>query len=122
MSYHSILRNSRAVPPYPVLYNFHKFNAQCSFQEGEEGAKGRKGEGGGSQGRGRGFPIIIFSRPNVPLAFSSNQLFLFVVLEKKKDLFPICNHPTKGMTGKSTEKIPLFPRLKVWQFSSTCSE
>ena len=47
MSYHSILRNSRAVPPYPVLYNFHKFNAQCSFQEGEEGAKGRKGEGGG---------------------------------------------------------------------------
>ena len=55
MSYHSILRNSRAVPPYPVLYNFHKFNAQCSFQEGEEGAKGRKGEGGGAKGEVGGF-------------------------------------------------------------------
>ena len=55
MSYHSILRNSRAVPLYPVLYNFHKFNAQCSFQEGEEGAKGRKGEGGGAEGEGGGF-------------------------------------------------------------------
>ena len=86
MSYHSILRNSRAVPPYPVLYNFHKFNVQCSFQEGEEGAKGREGEGGG-RGRGRGFPIIIFSRPNLLLAFSSDQLFLFVVLEKKRICF-----------------------------------
>lgn len=86
MSYHSILRNSRAVPPYPVLYNFHKFNVQCSFQEGEEGAKGRKGEGG-AEVRGRGFPIIIFSRPNLLLAFSSNQLFLFVVLEKKRICF-----------------------------------
>lgn len=55
MSYHSILRNSRAVPPYPVLYNFHKFNAQCSFQEGEDGAKGRKGERGGAKGEGGGF-------------------------------------------------------------------
>lgn len=55
MSYHSILRNSRAVPLYPVLYNFHKFNAQCSFQEGEEGAKGRKREGGGGKGEGGGF-------------------------------------------------------------------
>ena len=59
MSYHSILRNSRAVPPYPVLYNFHKFNAECSFQEGEEGAKGKKGEGGrgggGAKGEGGGF-------------------------------------------------------------------
>lgn len=86
MSYHSILRNSRAVPPYSVLYNFHKFNVQCSFQEGEEGAKGREGEGGG-RGRGRGFPIIIFSRPNLLLAFSSDQLFLFVVLEKKRICF-----------------------------------
>ena len=78
------------------------------------GGEREEGGGGGGEGEGEGFLLL--------LAFSSNQLFLFVVLEKKKDLFPICNHPTRGMTGKSTEKIPLFPRLKVWQFSSTCSE
>lgn len=121
MSYHSILRNSRAVPPYPVLYNFHKFNVQCSFQEGEEGAKGRKGEGGG-RGSREGVSYYHILSPKPPLSFQQQSIISLCRLGEKKDLFPICNHPTKGMTGKSTEKIPLFPRLKVWQFSSTCSE
>ena len=123
MSYHSILRNSRAVPPYPVLYNFHKFNAQCSFQEREEGAKGRKGEKGGGGPRAReGVSYYHILSPKPPLSFQQQSIISLCRLGEKKDLFPICNHPTKGMTGKSTEKIPLFPRLKVWQFSSTCSE
>lgn len=121
MSYHSILRNSRAVPLYPVLYNFHKFNVQCSFQEGEEGAKGREGEGGGARAReGVSYYHILLPKP--PLSFQQQSIISLCRLGEKKDMFPICNHPTKGMTGKSTEKIPLFPRLKVWQFSSTCSE
>ena len=121
MSYLSILRNSRAVPPYSVLYNFHKFNVQCSFQEGEEGAKGREGEGGGARAR-EGVSYYHILSPKPPLSFQQRSIISLCRLGEKKDLFPICNHPTKGMTGKSTEKIPLFPRLKVWQFSSTCSE
>ena len=112
MSYHSILRNSRAVPPYPVLYNFHKFNVQCSFQGGEEGAKGREGEGGGARAR-EGFSYNHILSPKPPLSFQQQSIISLCRLGEKKDLFPICNHLTKGMTGKSTEKIPLFLRLKV---------
>ena len=124
-------RECHTIPYYVTHVQFHpilcyiisiSLMRNVRSRKAKRGRKGGRGRGGGAQGRGRGFPIIIFSRPNLLLAFSSNQLFLFVVLEKKKDLFPICNHPTRGMTGKSTEKIPLFPRLKVWQFSSTCSE
>ena len=123
-------RECHTIPYYVTHVQFHPILCYIIFislmcnvrsRKAKRGRKGGRGRGGG-QGRGRGFPIIIFFRPNLLLAFSSNQLFLFVVLEKKKDLFPICNHPTRGMTGKSTEKIPLFLRLKVWQFSSTCSE
>lgn len=123
-------RECHTIPYYVTHVQFHPILCYIIFislmcnvrsRKAKRGRKGGRGRGGG-QGRGRGFPIIIFFRPNLLLAFSSNQLFLFVVLEEKKDLFPICNHPTKVMTGKSTEKIPLFPRLRVWQFSSTCSE
>lgn len=123
-------RECHTIPYYVTHVQFHPIPCYIIFiilmrnvrsRKAKKGRKGGRGRGGGAEGE-RGFPIIIFSRPNLLLAFSSNQLFFFVVLEKKKDLFPICNHPTKEMTGKSTEKIPLFPRLKVWQFSSTCSE
>ena len=85
--------------------------------EREEG-----GEGGGGPRAREGVSYYHILSPKPPLSFQQQSIISLCRLGEKKDLFPICNHPTKGMTGKSTEKIPLFPRLKVWQFSSTCSE
>ena len=84
MSYHSILRNSRAVPPYPVLYNFHKFNAQCSFQEGEEGAKGRKGERGGGPRAREGVSYYHILSPKPPLSFQQQSIIFLCRLGEKK--------------------------------------
>ena len=84
---------------------------------------GEREEGGGGGLRAReGVSYYHILSPKPPLSFQQQSIISLCRLGEKKDLFPICNHPTKGMTGKSTEKIPLFPRPKVWQFSSTCSE
>ena len=108
MSYHSILRNSRAVPPYPVLYNFHKFNVQCSFQEGEEGAKGRKGEGGGPRAREGVSYYHIFS-PKPPLSFQQQSIISLCRLGGKKGSVSNLQSSHQGNDGKIYRENSTFP-------------
>ena len=108
MSYHSILRNSRAVPPYPVLYNFHKFNVQCSFQEGEEGAKGRKGEGGGPRAREGVSYYHIFS-PKPPLSFQQQSIISLCRLGEKKGSVSNLQSSHQGNDGKIYRENSTFP-------------
>ena len=110
MSYHSILRNSRAVPPYPVLYNFHKFNAQCSFQEGEEGAKGRKGEGGGGEPRAReGVSYYHILSPKPPLSFQQQSIISLCRLGEKKGSVSNLRSSHQGNEGKIYRENSTFP-------------
>ena len=108
MSYHSILRNSRAVPPYPVLYNFHKFNAQCSFQEGEEGAKGRKGEGGGPRAR-EGVSYYHILSPKPPLSFQQQSIISLCRLGEKKGSVSNLQSSHQGNDGKIYRENSTFP-------------
>lgn len=108
MSYHSILRNSRAVPPYPVLYNFHKFNAQCSFQEGEEGAKGRKGEGGGPRAR-EGVSYYHILSPKPPLSFQQQSIISLCRLGEKKGSVSNLQLSHQGNDGKIYRENSTFP-------------
>lgn len=108
MSYHSILRNSRAVPPYPVLYNFHKFNAQCSFQEGEEGAKGRKREGGGPRAR-EGVSYYHILSPKPPLSFQQQSIISLCRLGGKKGSVSNLQSSHQGNEGKIYRENSTFP-------------
>ena len=108
MSYHSILRNSRAVPPYPVLYNFHKFNVQCSFQEGEEGAKGRKGEGGGLRAR-EGVSYYHILSPKPPLSFQQQSIISLCRLGGKKGSVSNLQSSHQGNEGKIYRENSTFP-------------
>ena len=108
MSYHSILRNSRAVPPYPVLYNFHKFNAECSFQEGEEGAKGRKGEGGGPRAR-EGVSYYHILSPKPPLSFQQQSIISLCRLGEKKGSVSNLQSSHQGNDGKIYRENSTFP-------------
>ena len=109
MSYHSILRNSRAVPPYPVLYNFHKFNAQCSFQEGEEGAKGRKGEGGGEPRAREGVSYYHILSPKRPLSFQQQSIISLCRLGEKKGSVSNLQSSHQGNDGKIYRENSTFP-------------
>ena len=108
MSYHSILRNSRAVPLYPVLYNFHKFNAQCSFQEGEEGAKGRKREGGGPRAR-EGVSYYHILSPKPPLSFQQQSIISLCRLGEKKGSVSNLQSSHQGNDGKIYRENSTFP-------------
>ena len=108
MSYHSILRNSRAVPLYPVLCNFHKFNAQCSFQEGEEGAKGRKGEGGGPRAR-EGVSYYHILSPKPPLSFQQQSIISLCRLGEKKGSVSNLRSSHQGNDGKIYRENSTFP-------------
>lgn len=108
MSYHSILRNSRVVPPYPVLYNFHKFNVQCSFQEGEEGAKGRKGEGGGPRAR-EGVSYYHILSPKPPLSFQQQSIISLCRLGEKKGSVSNLQSSHQGNDGKIYRENSTFP-------------
>ena len=109
MSYHSILRNSRAVPPYPVLYNFHKFNVQCSFQEGEEGAKGREGEGGGGARTREGVSYYHILSPKPPLSFQQQSIISLCRLGEKKGSVSNLQSSHQGNDGKIYRENSTFP-------------
>lgn len=96
MSYHSILRNSRAVPPYPVLYNFHKFNAQCSFQEGEEGAR-------------EGVSYYHILSPKPPLSFQQQSIISLCRLGEKKGSVSNLQSSHQGNDGKIYRENSTFP-------------
>lgn len=125
-------RECHTIPYYVTHVQFHpilcyiisiSLMRNVRSRKAKRGRKGGRGRGGGGGPRAReGVSYYHILSPKPPLSFQQQSIISLCRLGEKKDLFPICNHPTKGMTGKSTEKIPLFPRLKVWQFSSTCSE
>ena len=111
-------RECHTIPYYVTHVQFHPILCYIIFislmrnvrsRKAKRGEREEGGGGGQGRGRGRGFPIIIFSRPNLLLAFSSNQLFLFVVLEKKKGSVSNLQSSHQGNDGKIYRENSTFP-------------
>lgn len=118
-------RECHTIPYYVTHVQFHPILCYIIFislmcnvrsRKAKRGRKGGRGRGGGGARAREGFPIIIFSRPNHLLAFSSNQLFLFVVLEKKRICFQSAIIPPREWRENLPRKFHFSRDLKFGNF------